>query len=169
MEEPSIIGNAEEIARLKTLILNYNNPLLSATQRVNDKYSNDITTYLNSLNNNIDNLDNGTKKRAMQAQSAINKQAIIDKNKELYYLKRRNRGLVSSEFYKQQEVDTLRGRINNSKLVNNSRIFVYIIYILVTLIVIGGLIFMYWFPSKGRLDIFISVIAVLLLLLTFYQ
>jgi len=169
MDEPTILGNAEEIDRLQTLIRNYNDPDLSSTQRETDLFSNAITTYANSLNNNIYKLDNGTKKRAMQLQSAINTQAIIDKNKELTDLINLNKTLTSSVVYKQREVDTLSGRINNSRLVNSSRIFVYIIYVLVTFLIISGLIFMYWFPSKGRLDIFISVIAVLLLLLTFYQ
>ena len=169
MREPTILETAEDIRKIQDLIINYNNPDLSSTQRETDLYSNNITTYINSLNNNIDKLDGGIKKRALLEQSEINSQAIINKNTELTDLINLNKTLTSSAVYKQREVDTLSGRINNSRLVNKSRVFVYILYIIITLIIIGGLIFMYWFPSKGRLDIFISVVAVLLLLLTFYQ
>ena len=139
--------------------------------RAATQYSDAISGKINSLKNDIDTI--GGYMPTMTKESSQIDSSLITKRTEVVALNAANRNnneyFKNSNINKQQEVDTLRGRISNSELVNQSRISIYIIYIFIALVIIGGLISIYWFPSKGRLNIFISIIAVLLLLLTFYQ
>ena len=153
-----------DISSIRGDIQMYNaNPI----RQVTDIYSNDITRKIIALKNDIVTI--GAYNSMINEQASKNHISIVNKNTQLNDLNEEIENSTSSVNYKQREVDTLRGRINNSKLVNNSRVSIYIIYIFITLVIIGGLVSMYWFPSNGRLNIFISIIAVLLLLLSYYQ
>ena len=163
MDSPTLFGQVQDnITSITNDIQTYN-----STLHTSDLESNYITRKISSLKNNIETI--GLYLPLMNEQSLKNNTSLVNKQTELTDLIKQNIISPSSVISKQREVDTLRGRINNSKLVYKSRVFIYIIYIFITLIIIGGLVSMYWFPSKGRLDIFIAIIAVLLLLLTFYQ
>ncbi len=153
-----------EISSIRGYIQRY---IDTPAYQMTDVYSNEITQKIISLENNIFNIN--AYDMMINDQALQNATSLVNKRNELLDLTNDLNNSTSSVIYKQREVDTLRGRINNSKLVNNSRVSIYIIYIFITLIIIGGLVSMYWFPSNGRLNIFISIIAVLLLLLSYYQ
>ena len=165
--DQTFLGRVQnDISSIRDYVQRFDNssdPAYKAT----DFHSNEITRKIISLKNNIDNI--GGYDTMINEQALKNNTSLVNKQKELADLIKENENSTSSVIYKQREVDTLRGRINNSKLVNNSRVSIYIIYIFITLVIIGGLVSMYWFPSNGRLNIFIAIIAVLLLLLSFYQ
>ena len=167
MDSSTVFGQVQnDIPIIRNDVYNYNNSK-ETKYKATDLYSNAITRKIDSLKTNIDTI--GSYVPLMNNQSLNYDTINKAKTTNLISLIVENEKNPASNIYKQREIDTLRGRINNSKLVNKSRVIIYIIYIFITLVIIGGLISMYWFPSKGRLDIFISIIAVLLLLLTFYQ
>lgn len=134
--------------------------------KASDLYSNAITAKIKTLNENIYKINENVP--LILLQSVINEQNIRDTNELIIKTKADSANSPDNIIYKQKEVDILRGRIDNSKLVNSSRIFIYIVYIIITLIIIGGLIYMFLFPNKGILNIFISIMAVLILLVSFY-
>ena len=167
--EPTTFGPVQEyIDKVRDhYIINYDSYKDTTPYETRNLYSDAISAKINSLKNKIESME--TYMPDMNTSRRANAEDISNNRFKLFELRNTIDALPNSDVYRQKEVDTLRGRIDNSVLVNESRGFVYILYIFITLIIIGGLISMYWFPSNGKLNIFISVIAVLLLLLTFYQ
>ena len=151
------------ISQIDKDIHNYNNSS-DPKFKASDLYSNAITAKIKTLNENIDKID----VLSIAEQSWNIGQNIRDTTELIIKTKADSANSPNNIISKQKEVDILRGRIDNSKLVNSSRIFIYIVYIIITLIIIGGLIYMFWFPNKGILNIFISIMAVLILLVSFY-
>ena len=167
MESPTLFRRVpNDIVIANNDIKTYNDSSPDSKYKVSDFYSQAITEKINSLKNNIYNISQYT---PIINEQSLKNSASLKLNKLELGLENYINGNPNSRVYKQKEIDTLRGKIYNSNLANSSRILLYIIYIFITLIIIGGLISMYWFPSNGRLNIFIAIIAVLIFLLTFYQ